>query len=410
MNSARAILHLDLGTFFISCERQLETNLVGKPVLVGGTSDRGVVASCSYEARELGVHSAMPMNLAKHLCPEAIIIRGNSSVYMKKSEEVTQVIRESVPAFEKTSVDEFYLDLSGMDKFFNCMKWAIELRNKIINETNLPISFGLSENKTVPYPSFSKVATGEAKPNNKLKIDYGKEKAFLAPLSVKKIPMIGDKTYQALFQLGVRDIRTLQEMPCEMLDKAFGKNGITMWNKANGIDHSPVIPYQERKSISTERTFERDSTNVNKMKSFITAMAENLAFQLRRGKKLTSCVSVKIRYSDFSTETLQTRLQYTSADHILIPKIKELFDKLYNKRLLVRLVGIKYSHLVGGHYQIQLFDDAEKTIRLYQAMDFIRNKHGDRSIVRVSGMGAKTIGRYNPFTGGPPPLLANRKA
>lgn len=405
MINNRAILHLDLDTFFISCERLLDKKLIGKPVLVGGTSDRGVVASCSYEARLFGVHSAMPMKLAKHLCPEAIVIRGNSGVYMNKSEEVTQVIRDSVPAFEKTSIDEFYLDLSGMDKFFNSLKWATELRKKIIDVTDLPISFGLSENKTV-----SKVATGEAKPNNQLRVDYGTEKAFLAPLSVKKIPMIGDKTYQTLFQLGVRDIGTLQEMPFQMLEKAFGKNGITMWNKANGIDPSPIVPYQERKSISTERTFERDSTNVNKLKEIIIAMAENLAFQLRRGKKLTSCVSVKIRYSDFSTETLQSRLPYTSADHVLIPRIKELFDKLFKKRLLVRLVGIKYSHLVGGHYQIQLFDDAEKTIRLYQAMDFIRDKHGDRSIMRLSGMGARTIGRYNPFTGDPPPLLANRKS
>ncbi len=404
MNNNRAILHLDLDTFFISCERLLDSKLIGKPVLVGGTSDRGVVASCSYEARCFGVHSAMPMKLAKHLCPEAIVIRGNSGIYMKKSDEVTQVIRDSVPAFEKTSVDEFYLDISGMDKFFNALKWATELRAKIIDATDLPISFGLSENKTV-----SKVATGIAKPNNQLKVDYGTEKAFLAPLSVKKIPMIGHKTYQALFQLGVRDIGTLQKMPFQMLERSFGKNGITMWNKANGIDPSPIIPFQERKSISTERTFEKDSTDIIKLKGIIVAMAENLGFQLRRGKKLTSCVSVKIRYSDFSTESLQSRLPYTSADHVLIPRMKELFDRLFKKRLLVRLVGIKYSHLVGGHYQIQLFDDEEKTIRLYQAMDFIRDKHGDRSVMRVSGMGARTIGRYNPFTGGPPPLLANRK-
>ena len=173
---------------------------------------------------------------------------------------------------------------------------------------------------------------------------------------------------------------------------------------------SPIIPFQERKSISTERTFERDSTNVNRLMGIVVAMAENLAFQLRRGNKLTSCVGVKIRYSDFTTETMQSRMVYTSADHILIPKVKELFMKLFQKRLLVRLVGVKYSHLVGGHYQIQLFDDTEKTIKLYQAMDFIRDKHGDRSVMRLSGMEAKTIGRYNPFTGGPPPLLANRKA
>ena len=244
MSCERAILHFDLDTFFISCERLLDSRLEGKPVLVGGTSDRGVVASCSYEARMYGIHSAMPMKLARHLCPEAIVIRGNSGIYMKKSDEVTEVIRQSVPAFEKTSVDEFYLDLSGMDRFFNCHKWATELREKIIKETKLPISFGLSQNKTV-----SKVATGEAKPNNHLRVEYGSEKQFLAPLSVKKIPMIGDKTYQALFQLGVKEIKTLQDMPVQMLEKVFGKNGISMWNKANGID--PLTNY----SISREEIY-----------------------------------------------------------------------------------------------------------------------------------------------------------
>jgi DNA polymerase-4 len=400
----RSIVHMDLDTFFVSCERLLDRRLVGKPVLIGGTSDRGVVASCSYEARKFGIHSAMPMKLARNLCPEAIIIRGNSATYLKKSEEVTEIIKENVPLFEKTSVDEFYVDLTGMDRFFGCMKIASELREKIIKETHLPISFGLSENKTV-----SKVATGEAKPNNKLQVDYGREKGFLAPLPVKRIPMIGEKTYQSLYQLGIRQIRTLQEMPREMMEKVFGKNGLVMWKKANGIDTSPVIAYHERKSISTERTFEKDTTNVARLKSIISAMAENLSFQLRRGKKLTSCITVKVRYSDFNTHTLQSRIPYTSADHKLIPKVMELFEKLYNKRLLVRLVGVRFSHLVEGNYQINLFEDAEEMIRLYQAMDRIREKHGDRSVLRAIGMEARTIGRFNPFTGGPPPLLANRK-
>lgn len=400
----RAILHMDLDSFFVSVERILDSRLMGKPILIGGTSDRGVVASCSYEARAFGIHSAMPMKLARNLCPEAIIIRGNSGTYSKYSNLVTDIIKEDVPLYEKTSIDEFYVDLSGMDRFFGSLKMASELRKKITAETGLPISFGLSCNKTV-----SKVATNEAKPNNQLQVSKGTEKEFLAPLSVRKIPMIGSKTYQNLRNLGIRRIRDLQMMPLEMMQKVFGKNGIAMWNKANGIDPSPVIPYSERKSISTERTFDRDTIDIAKLKSLITAMAENLAFQLRRGQKLTACVAVKVRYSDFNTYSLQSRIPYTSADHILIPKVEELFDKLYSRRLLVRLVGVRFSHLVGGNYQIDLFDDSLETIRLYQAMDKLRDKHGDRAVYRASGMGAKTISRFNPFTGEPPPLLANRR-
>ena len=400
---ARAILHLDLDTFFVSCERLLDNRLEGKPILLGGVTDRGVVAACSYEARRFGVHSAMPMKMARQLCPEAIVIRGNTATYTAKSREVTEIIRESVPVYEKTSIDEFYVDLTGMDRFFNSFRMAEELRKRIMRETGLPISFGLSENKTV-----SKIATGEAKPNNQLKIDYGRERPFLAPLSVRKIPMIGEKTFQELCGLGIRRIATIQEMPMELMEKVFGQNGIAIWKKAQGIDPSPVIPYSERKSISTERTFDRDTTDMEKLKGIILAMAENLAFQLRRGKKVTACVTVKIRYSDFNTYTLQSRIPYTSADHILIPRVMELFEKVYNRRLLVRLIGVKYSHLVHGGHQISLFEDAEEMINLYQAMDRIREKHGDRMVLRASGIEARTIGRYNPFTGEPPPLLANR--
>jgi len=395
---------MDLDTFFVSVERKLDSRLNGKPVLIGGVSDRGVVAACSYEARAYGVHSAMPMRRAKELCPDAIQIRGNSGVYSDHSNQVTEIIKEAVPIFEKSSIDEFYADLSGMDRFHNSYLMATELRKRIIKETGLPISFGMSKNKTV-----SKVATGVAKPNNQLKIENGTEKPFLAPLSISKIPMVGQKTQQTLFSLGVKIIQTIQEMPVEMMEKVLGQNGVSIWKKANGLDNSPVVPYNERKSISTERTFDRDTIDVIKLKGILLAMAENLAFQLRRGLKLTACVTVKVRYSDFNTYTLQSRIPYTSADHILIPKTLELFDKLYNKRLLVRLIGVKFSHLVEGGYQINLFEDAEELINLYHAMDKIRDKFGDRSVLRAYGLEARTISRFNPFNGEPPPLLANRR-
>ena len=399
----RSIVHMDLDTFFVSCERLIDSRLNGKPVLIGGTSDRGVVASCSYEARKFGVHSAMPMRMAKQLCPEAIILRGNTGIYTKYSQLVTDIIKDTVPLYEKSSIDEFYIDLTGMDRFFGCQQIASDLRSKIIRESGLPISFGLSLNKTV-----SKIATGEAKPNNEITIMSGNEKAFLAPLSVRKIPSVGEKTYRTLCDLGVKKIASIQDMPMEIMQKVFGVNGVSIWKKANGIDTSPVVPYRERKSISTERTFDKDTIDVQKLEGLMTAMAENLVFQLRRGNKLTACITVKIRYSDFQTYTLQKQIPYSAADHLVLPIVLELFRKLYNRRMLVRLIGVRFSHLVEGGHQIGLFENPT-TIKLYQAMDHIRERYGDRSIMRASGFEAKSISRWNPFNGEPPPLLANRR-
>ncbi|MEL0643323.1 DNA polymerase IV [Olleya sp. Ti.3.14] len=398
------ILHLDLDTFFVSCERLIDSRLQKKPLLVGGTGDRGVVAACSYETRVFGIHSGMSMKVARRLCPEATVIRGNASIYTKFSHQVTEIIKEKVPVFEKASVDEFYADLSGMDKFYGCYKYASELRQKIIKDSGLPISFGLSANKIV-----SKVATGEAKPNNQLQIDSGFEKDFLAPLSIRKIPSVGEKTYQVLRGLGVDKISVIQQMPLEMMISALGKNGRTIWRRAHGIDNPPLVPFYERKSLSTERTFGKDTIDMVKLRTTIFAMAENLAFQLRKGNKLAGTLSVKIRYSDFNTYSKQIKISYSSADHIIIPKVLELFEKLYQRRLLIRLVGVKISDIVTGSYQIDLFDDTEEMLSLYNAMDTIRNRYGDLSIMRASAMGAKTIGTFdNPFNGEPPILLAHR--
>lgn len=399
------ILHLDLDTFFVSCERLIDSRLQNRPLLVGGIGDRGVVAACSYETRPFGIHSGMSMKVARRLCPEAVVIRGNSSIYTKYSHLVTEIVKEKVPIFEKASVDEFYADLSGMDKFHGCYKYASELRQKIIKDSGLPISFGLSANKIV-----SKVATGEAKPNNQLKIDSGFEKDFLAPLSIRKIPSVGEKTYQVLRNLGVDKVRVVQQMPLEMMVSALGANGRTIWKRANGIDNPPLVPFYERKSISTERTFNKDTIDMKMLRTTIFAMAENLAFQLRRGDKLASTISVKIRYSDFNTYSKQVKIPYSSADHIITPKVLELFEKLYQRRLLIRLVGVKISDIVSGNYQINLFDDTEEMLSLYNAMDTIRDRYGELSIMRASSMGAKTIGRFqNPFNGEPPILLAHRK-
>ena len=400
-----AILHLDLDTFFVSVERLINTELMHRPLLVGGLGDRGVVAACSYETRKFGVHSGMSMKVARNLCPEATVIKGNASTYTKYSHLITEIIKSEVPSFEKASVDEFYADLTGMDRFFGTYQFAGELRQKIIKESGLPISFGLSQNKVV-----SKIATGEAKPNNQKIIEVGAEKGFLAPLSVKKIPMVGNKTFQKLVHLGVHYIHTLQEMPLEMLERVLGKNGKLIWLRAQGIDHSPIIPFHERKSISMERTFNKDTIDVIRLKATIQAMAESLAYQLRNGNKLASTVTVKIRYSDYQTYSKQTKIPYTSADHILVPKALELFQNLYQRRVLIRLIGVRLSGIVGGNYQINLFDDSEKMLNLYQSLDKIKNRFGEKSVLRASTLGTRTIGGVqNPFNGEPPIVLAHRK-
>ncbi len=401
----RSIVHIDLDTFFVSCERLLDSRLNNKPVLIGGTTDRGVVAACSYEARAYGVHSAMPMRMARQMCPEAIVIKGNAGTYSKFSDAVTDIIKEDSPIYEKSSIDEFYIDITGMDKFYGSYLWTKELRARIMKETHLPISFGLSTSKTV-----AKVGTNEAKPNGQLHIARGVEKPFLAPLSIKKIPMVGDQTYRMLRSMGVEKVKTVQEMPIELMERVMGKNGITLWKKAQGIDNSPVISYHERKSISIERTFEKDTTDIKKLKSIVAAMAENLAYQLRNGNKLTACVAVRIRYSDFQTVSKQVRIPYTSSDHVIIGQVNSLFDQLHDRRVLVRLVGVRMSHLVEGGFQINLFDDTEEMINLYQAMDRIRNRYGQDAVKRAVAMGSRGIGRANPFNGEPPIIPAHRRA
>jgi DNA polymerase-4 len=393
MEVKRNIVHMDLDSYFVSVERLFDSRLNGKPILIGGSGDRGVVASCSYEARKFGVHSAMPMRTARQLCPEALIIRGDFEKYSQKSHEVTEIIREEVPLFEKSSIDEFYIDMTGMDRFFGCFKLSQQIRERIIKETGLPISLGLSGNKTV-----SKVATGEAKPNNAKQIPLGEEKPFLAPLSVRKIPMIGEKTSQTLYNMGVKKVLTLQQMPAELLQATFGKNGTMIWEKANGIDTSPVTPYSEAKSISTENTFEQDTIDVRMLEATLVAMTEQLTGKLRQNGQLSACVSVKIRYSDFDTHTSQQRIPYSSADHTLIPLVKELFRKLYNRRMLIRLIGIRFSSLVYGNYQISLFEDTQEQINLYQALDKINGKFGEKSVCRAVGMGVGRR-RFNPFNG-----------
>lgn len=380
----RAIVHMDLDAFFVSCVKLKNPQLEGMPLIVGG-GDRGVVASCSYEARYFGVRSAMPIKMALQLCPQAKVIKGDMELFSNLSNTVTEIIEEKAPIVEKASIDEFYLDITGMDKFHGCYKWTNELSQKITKETGLPISFALSVNKTV-----SKIATGEGKPRGNLEIVQNNVQSFLNPLSIRKIPGIGDQNFKSLSQLGIRNIENLSGMPQVYMQGLFGKIGLELWKKANGIDNTPVQPYVERKSISKEHTFLQDTIDLVKVKSLLISMVERLAYQLRQEQWLPSVVVVKIRYANFDTEPKQLKIPYTSCDHILIKYVLELFDKLYNRRMRIRLIGVRFSGLARGTYQINMFEDTVEMMALYQAMDKIRNRFGATAVSRCAGTNLKS--------------------
>lgn len=376
----RSVAHFDLDAFFVSVECLKNPAFKGLPLIVGG-GDRGVVAACSYEARRFGIHSAMPMRLAKRLCPQAKVIGGDMESYSKYSKDVTDIIQSKVPLCEKSSIDEFYIDLTGMDTYFGTAKFTAELKKTISKETGLPITYALASNKLV-----SKVATDEVKPNGQIEISFGTEKNFLAPLAVTKLPMVGKQTGELLRQMGVVTVKTLSEIPVEMMHNLLGKNGIELWRRANGIDETPIVPYSEQKSISTENTFSSDTIDLRFLNTELVRMTERIGFELRQQNKLAGCLTVKLRYSNFDTVTKQVTLPYTASDHIFLEKAKELFARLYDRRLLVRMIGVRFSHLVPGNYQISLFDDTEEDIKLYQSIDSIKKQFGPGLVVRAAGL------------------------
>ena len=373
------IAHFDLDAFFVSVELLKNPQLKGKPLIVGGDGQRGIVAACSYEARKFGIQSAMPSLTAKRLCPHAIFIRGSHGEYSYYSRMVTSIIADRVPLFEKASVDEFYVDLTGMDKFFGVQQYTQELRQSITRETGLPISYGLSTSKLV-----SKMATNEAKPNGYLEILPGMETHFLWPLAVEKIPMVGKQTEMQLKNIGIYTIEQLAHTPVETLESVFGKWGESLWLKANGLYQSPVEQYSEQKSISTENTFDADTTDVDFLQNELVRLTEKAAYDLRDEKKLTGCVTVKIKYADFKVVTKQEMIDYSALDDVLLQKAKSIFKKSYQQGQKVRLIGVRFSHLVPMTVQMNLFDKASEKLQLYNAIDNIKNQFGKGMITKAT--------------------------
>ncbi|TVR78453.1 MAG: DNA polymerase IV [Chitinophagaceae bacterium] len=382
----RTIVHIDLDAFFVSVERLKDPGLNNKPVIVGG-GKRGVVASCSYEARKFGVHSAMPVQRAVSLCPEAILVSGNSSDYSYYSNVITEIIDEKAPLYQKSSIDEFYLDLTGMDKVIGAYKWATELRKEIIKKTGLPISFGMSINKMV-----AKITTGFAKPNGQKHVERADVQDFLDPLVVKKIPGIGEKTTFALNALDIFTIKDLRNTPESLLVNHFGNQGYFLLKKARGEDNSPVIQHNERKSISTESTFEEDSRDLKKMEVYLTAMVLKLCYRLRKKGLYPETLTVKVRYADFSTFSKQTKIDRLIDERSLTPLAKKLFYMLYDKKSLIRLIGVRLGDLNNNAVQLGLFDEQNNTTQydnLTKSMDKIREKYGESTITKASAFHKK---------------------
>ena len=374
----RYITHFDLDSFFVSVEVLKNPELKGKAVIVGGHNERGVVAACSYEARKFGIHSAMPMKKAMQLCSHAIVLSGSRSDYSKYSRWVTEIIASKAPLFEKASVDEFYLDLTGMDKYFDPFKWSIELRKHIIETTHLPISFGLASNKMI-----AKIATNEAKPNGYLQVMPGHEKEFLSTLKVGKIPGIGQQTQQTLASIGINYIKDIETAGLKILEQTLGNYGAELWNKSQGFHDGAVVSYHEAKSISTENTFDENTNDTVFLMAELVRMIDKISYELRKEEKLTGCIAVKIRYADFATFSKQTTLDYTFRDDEMIPVAKDLFNKLYDVNKPVRLLGVRLSELTNNPVQTSLFDDAERKSNLYKAIDDVKDKFGKTALKKA---------------------------
>jgi DNA polymerase-4 len=393
----RHIAHFDLDAFFVSVELLKAPHLKGKPIIVGGDGQRGIVAACSYEARKFGIQSAMPALTAKRLCPHAVFLKGSHKEYSHYSRIVTQIIADSVPQYEKASIDEFYIDLTGMDKFFGVSQYTRELREKIMRETGLPISYGLSSSKLV-----SKMATNEAKPNGYLEVPAGKETAFLWPMTVDKIPGVGKQTQEQLHFLGLNTIEQIAKTPVEQLEYHFGKWGARLWEKAHGIDDNPVEQYSEQKSLSHETTFNEDSNDTTFLHSELVKLTEETAYDLREEERLTGCVTIKLRYADFTTVSKQEVIDYTALDNVLLAKVKDLFGKLYRKGEKVRLLGVRFSHLIPMTVQMSLFDDTEEKLELFKAVDQIKNLFGSGAVMKATSLKPATSPAIPPAT---PPAL-----
>ncbi len=376
----RRIMHIDLDAFFVSVEQVLKPELKGKPVVVGGRPDRrGVVASASYEARAFGLHAGMPLTTASRLCPQATFIEGNFAKYRNASQKFMSILADFSPYLEPRGLDEAYLDATGFESIHGSIhQMAVNIKSRIKDELGLCVSVGIASCKVV-----AKVACELSKPDGLLEVAAGDERSFLAPLPAAKLPGIGKKTERILKSLGITTIDELAVTPLREIKSHFGTSGEVLYRFANGVDDRKVEPPGVAKSISRETTFGKDTKDRSFLKATLRYLSERVGAMLRQQGKQSSCVTLKLRYSDFKTITRShTLLQTTDTDQTIFDTgLKLLTKALSQGKQPIRLIGIGVSHLTESGRQLDMLDaSARRQEQLNKAIDRIRHKYGFTAI------------------------------
>lgn len=372
----RRIIHADLDAFFVSVEQVLDPTLKGKPVIVGGNPEgRGVVASASYEARAFGVKSAMPVATAKLLCPEAIFISGNFANYREASRKFMAILADFSPFIEPGGLDEAYLDATGFESLYGTVRnMGALIKNRVRDELGLPVSLGIASAKIV-----AKVASAASKPDGLLEVEPGREAAFLAPLAISKLPGVGKKTEAVLMSLGMRTLGDIASAPEDLLTARLGVHGSHLCSFARGIDDRPVEARGEAKSMSRETTFATDTLDREFLMATLYHLTEWVGADLRSHDKLARCVTLKLRYTDFTTITRSlTFKEGIDADQAIFETGKRLLTQtLTARKQPVRLIGIAVSGFVPVARQLDMLDGkAERLNELNRAVDRIRARYG----------------------------------
>ncbi len=388
LENPKVIAHLDMDAFFAAIEQRDDPALLGRPVVVGADpkkgKGRGVVSTCSYEARRYGIHSAMPISLAYRRCPQAVFLPVDMPKYAGVSREVFKILNDFTPDVEPVSIDEAFLDITGSYHLFgSAMDTCRKMKERIKAELRLNASVGIAPTKMV-----AKIASAYSKPDGLLEVKHSKMLEFLWPLPVERMWGVGAETQKKLDQLGVKTIGDLARMPEVVLSKCFGAHGRHLYALARGIDDREVTTQEEIKSISHEHTFETDTADKRQIYEVLSVLSEKVSRRLRQHGLKGRTVTLKIRLKDFQTFTRDSTLpERTNFFEPIYQTSKMLFDAFHREGFQYRLVGVRLAHFHDPYVREGLFDDprAAKMERVHKAVDKIKDKFGDEMIRRAQG-------------------------